>query len=264
MILNKSEKLHINLDNICELNHFVHTHSLITQSVGKEYNALFFYKKEENTDADPWLYTVNKHGYRGNNWSMRNDSIAFFGCSITFGIGVEHNIASVIQQNINKECINIGQPGASALTILKTFFTFIKHYPIDTAVITLPSLLRVYYPTYNVYKNTERWNYESLLPSWISDSQKDIHKTAFKFFNEDTSSAYLYDYIQMAETMASISNTKIIWSSWDADTLKFLKSIVDKQKIIPVANLSADVARDNLHPGPIFVKNWADIIVNKL
>jgi hypothetical protein len=260
----KLQKLHINLDNIHELNHFVYTHSLITKSIGTEYRSLFFHKKEEKTDTDPWMYCVNKHGYRGNNWSMNNNAIAFFGCSITFGIGVEHNIASVVQRKINKECINMGQPGASALTILKTFSAFIKYYPIDTAIITLPSLRRVYYPTYYIKNNSERWNYESLLPHWIADQQKEIHKLAFKFFNEDVCSAYLYDYIQMAETVAAISNTRIIWSSWDRDTLEFLNSVVNNQNTISVGDLSVDIARDNLHPGPKFVENWSDIIISKL
>jgi hypothetical protein len=262
--LDLSKKLHINLDNIHELNHSVYTHSLKTKSVGKEYNTLFFGKKEEMTDSDPWMYTINKHGYRGSNWSMNRNVVAFFGCSITFGIGVEKDIASVVQQKTNKECINMGQPGASALTVLKTFSTFVKHYPVDTAVITLPSLRRVYYPTYYKKYNAERWNYESLLPHWVNDHHKDLHEIAFKFFDEDVCSAYLYDYVQMAETVAAISNTKIVWSSWDRDTLEFLNSVVDSQNTIPVGDLSVDIARDNLHPGPKFVENWSNIIIDKL
>ena len=263
MTLDKLKKLHINFNNIRELNHFIHMYSLKIKSVGKEYDALFFGKKEEKTDSDPWMYSVNKHGYRGRNWSMNRNVVAFFGCSITFGIGVEQDLASVVQKKINTECINMGQPGASALTVLKTLYTFLKYYPVDTAVITLPSLRRVYYPRYENYNNG-RWNYQSLLPNWMNDNQKDIHETAFKFFNEDTCAAYLYDYIQMAKTVAAISNTRIIWSSWDRETLDFLKSIVDDQEPLPVGDLSVDIARDNLHPGPKFVENWSNIIIEKL
>lgn len=261
--VDKLKKLHITLDNICELNHFIHTHSLKIKSVGKEYRALFFGKKEENADSDPWLYSVNKHGYRGSDWSMNRNVVAFFGCSITFGIGVEQDLAGVVQKKINTECINVGQPGASALTVLKTFSTFLKYYPVNTAVITLPSLRRVYYPTYENYDNG-RWNYQNLLPNYIPEHQKDIYNTAFKFFNENTCSAYLYDYVQMAETIAAISNTKIIWSSWDRETLDFLKVIIDNQEPIPVGDLSVDIARDNLHPGPKFVETWSDIIIKRL
>jgi hypothetical protein len=259
------KKLHINLDSIRELNYHVHIHSLKTKSVGKEYNALFFIEGEM-ADSDPWMYSINKHGYRGSNWSMNRNVVAFFGCSITFGIGVEQDIASVVQKKINRECINVGQPGASALAVLKTFSTFVKHYPVATAIITLPSLQRVYCPKYNI--NDGEWNYQSLLPHLINNDQKDIHETAFKFFNEDTSAAYLYDYIQMAETAAAISNTKIMWSSWDRETLDFLKLTVNNRDIIPkmtpAGNRSVDLARDNLHPGPKFVENWSDIIIDKL
>jgi hypothetical protein len=259
----KLKKLHINLENIRELNHLVHMYSIKRKSVGTEYCTLFFGKKEENTDSDPWMYSVNKHGYRGSNWSMNKNVVAFFGCSITFGIGVEKDVASVVQQKTNKECINIGQPGASALTVLKTFSIFVKHYPVATAIITLPQFRRVHYPIYENYNNG-RWNYQSLLPNWINDDQKDIHETAFKFFNEDTCAAYLYDYIQMAKAIAAISNTKIIWSSWDRETLDFLKVIIDDQEPFPVEDLSVDIARDNLHPGPKFVENWSNIIIGKL
>ena len=34
------------------------------------------------------LYTVNKHGFRGDNFSTKDDAIMFLGCSFTFGIGV--------------------------------------------------------------------------------------------------------------------------------------------------------------------------------
>lgn len=261
--MNKFQKLHITLNNIRELNHFVHMHSLKIKFVGKEYNALFFGKKEENTNSDPWAYSVNKYGYRGRNWSMNRNIVAFFGCSITFGIGVEKDLASVVQKKTNTECINMGQPGASALTVLKTFSTFLKYYPVDTAVITLPSLRRVHYPTYENNYNG-RWNYASILPNWIRDNQKDIQEAAFKFFNEDTCAAYLYDYIQMAETVAAISNTRIIWSSWDCETLDFLKFTIDNQEPLSVGDLGVDIARDNLHPGPKFVENWSNRIIEKL
>jgi hypothetical protein len=261
-MIDKFKKLHITLDNICELNHFVYTHSTKEHMLGKEYSTVTLHAEEPGVINDPWKYQINKYGYRGNNWSFNKDAIAFFGCSVTFGIGVEKDIATVVQENIKTECYNIGQPGASAINILKTFNNFIQYFPVKTAIITLPTADRIHRPEFN--DNFSSWTYTNLIPNWINPNNKELHHHAYSFFSNDTCLAYLYDYIKMAELTAKILNVEIIWSSWNAETLDFLRSIVHNQKIIPVGNFSVDKGRDNLHPGPIFVKNWSDIIINNL
>ena len=84
-MLSKFENLHIDLTNICELNHFVFTHSCKENTVGLEYSTLYFHAEETDAKRNPWKYRINKYGYRGNDWSFNNDAIAFFGCSFTFG-----------------------------------------------------------------------------------------------------------------------------------------------------------------------------------
>lgn len=253
--MNKFENLHIDLNNICELNHFIFTHSRKENTVGLEYSTMCFHSEEPDAKHNPWQYRINKYGYRGNNWSFNNDAIAFFGCSFTFGTGVEKDIATVSQELLNTECYNIGQPGAAAITILKTFNSFIKYYPVKTAIITLPSFNRIYYPIFN--DSTSCWNYGNLIPNWIIPGQDSLHTHAYQFFNTHTSLAYLYDYIQMTELSAKIYGTKIIWSSWDTDTREFLNSVVDARRTIDIGTIGLDKARDRLHPGPMFVQDWS-------
>lgn len=259
---NKFEQLQINLNNICELNHFTHTHSLKHNLVGKEYTTLRFHDEEPDADTDPWKYKINKHGYRGNNWSFNNNSIAFFGCSITFGTGVNQDIATAVQNLLDINCHNLGQPGASAINILKTFSYFVKYHPVKVAVITLPAFERIHYPIYD--EKFSIWVYDNLIPNWISPSQKSVHPHAYKFFNTDTGLAYLFDYIQMAELSAKESNTKIIWSSWDTHTEEFLNSVVSSRKTVNVGDLRLDKARDKLHPGPLFVNSWSNNIFQEI
>lgn len=259
---NKFQKLHITLDNICELNHFVYTHSTKEKMLGREYSTVYLHSAEPGAINDPWQYHINKYGYRGNNWSFNKNAIAFFGCSVTFGIGVEKDIATVVQENIKTECYNIGQPGASAINILKTFSNFIQYCPVKTAIITLPTADRIHRPEFN--NSFSAWAYLNLIPNWINPNNKELHHHAYSFFSTDTCLAYLYDYIRMAELTAKVFDVEIIWSSWDKETLDFLRSIVHNQKTIPIGNFSVDCGRDNLHPGPIFVKNWSDIIINNL
>lgn len=252
--MNKFQNLHIDLTNICELNHFVFTHSKKQNTVGVEYSTLCFHNEEPDTASDPWQYHINKYGYRGNNWSFNTDAIAFFGCSFTFGTGVEKDIATLSQELLNTECYNIGQPGASAINVIKTFNSFIKYYPVKTAIITLPAFDRIYYPTFN--NTTSCWEYNNLIPNWVNPEQKTLHTRAFQFFDIDTSLAYLYDYIQLAELSAKLSGTKIIWSSWDTDTREFLNSVVETKHTIDIGDSRLDKARDQLHPGPKFVQGW--------
>lgn len=248
-------KLIIDENNICELNHFIYTHSLKTKSLGKPYTAYTFHSEETLADSNSWLYKINKYGYRGKDWSFKRESIAFFGCSFTFGIGVEKDVTNYVEESLGIPCHNIGQPGASSLNILKTFTAFSKFHPVNTAVITLPQVERLYWPSFNDRFNI--WNYANIIPHWVDDSNRKIHKYAYKFFNFDACVAYMYDYIQMVELSAQLTNTNIIWSSWDQKTDEVLRAMLPDRTVVPSVNI-IDRGRDNLHPGPMSVKLWAN------
>lgn len=253
--MNKYQKLHITLNNIHELNHFVCTHSQRHNIVGKNYTALHFHGAEAKSEEDPWLYKINRHGYRGEDWPFNRRSIGFFGCSFTFGIGVEQSISDRVQEKLSIRCINLGLPGASPILVLKTFISFLKLHPIDFAVITLPPISRIHRPVYD--SKILSWNYESFLPDWIPPCNNKIYTVAYEFFTEDTSAAYLYDYINSIETLANYFGTKILWSSWDIETQNFLIDIAGTKKIIQTDYGDMDKARDNMHPGPKSVEKWA-------
>lgn len=256
-----SSKLIIDKDNICELNHFIHTHSLKTHLVGKPYSSPTFHEEERNIGSTPWKYEINKHGYRGKEWTFNKESIAFFGCSFTFGIGVEKPVTEYSEEILGIPCHNIGQPGSSPLNVLKTFTAFNKFHPVKLAVITLPQIERLYWPTFN--EQYKIWSYGNIIPHWVDDNNKKIHKYAYKFFTLDTCVAYMYDYIQMAELSAAVNGTKILWSSWDLQTEEVLKNVLTDQNIVPSVSI-IDRGRDGLHPGPRSVKLWADQLCRKI
>lgn len=263
-MMSKFQKLHITLDNIHELNHFVFTHSLKNRLLGQEYETSILHIEEAGFKKNPWLYRINKYGYRGKNWAFNRQSVAFFGCSFTFGIGVEKSIAECVQEKISIDCINLGQPGSASINILKTVINFLKFHPVDFVVITLPPLSRVYKPMY-CDKMGGGWTYANLIPNWVCPhSDAGIFEAAFKFFSEDTSAAYLYDFIQAVEMSASVSNTTIFWSSWDVPTRDFLKSTVNSVTFERVGNLSLDKARDGTHPGPACIADWASNVTHEL
>ena len=254
-------KLIIDKDNICELSHFIHTHSLKTNSVGKPYSAFAFHEEVNKLGQDRWEYHINKYGYRGKDWSFNKESIAFFGCSFTFGIGVEKPVTEYAEEILGIPCHNIGQPGASPLTILKTATAFNKFHPVKLAVITLPQVERLFWPSFD--QRYSIWNYSNIIPHWIDDHNRKIHKYAYKFFTFDTCVAYMYDYIQMAEMSAAANGTKILWSSWDTQTDEILGTLLKDQTIIPSVSI-IDRGSDGLHPGPRSVKNWANQICPRI
>lgn len=260
--MSKNKQLHINLQNIRHLNHFVHTHTQMFNTVGKSYTTLGFHNTENTSYDNSWQYEINEYGYRGNRWTFDKNSIAFFGCSITFGIGVKTDIASLIEKNMHITCHNIGQPGASAPVILKTFEAFNSIHPTKVAVITLPQMERIFYPTYE--EGVNEWRYISLLPSYVDHNIEKIHGLAYQFFNRDVCAGYLVDYIKLAQLSAKVTNTRLIWSSWDLDTFNFLKEYLEPDDISPVGHLGLDKARDGVHPGPKFVTSWADILAIKI
>lgn len=256
------KELDVNLQNICQLNHFVHSYSAMSQQVGKPYETLNFHGVEKDAQHNPWKYFINEYGYRGNTWSFDRESIAFFGCSITFGIGVEIDIASKFEHMSKRVCHNIGQPGASSLVILKTFVEFNNLHPVDLAVITLPQIERIYYPNYN-YKRRQ-WEYSSLQPSF-NQNLTDIHDSAYKFFTKEVSCAYLSDYIKFAQMSAKVNRTKILWYCWDPisfDIVNGLPGIENLENIDPICKL--DTGRDNLHPGSKFVNAWCYDLLKKI
>lgn len=262
-----SHSLRTNLSNIGRLNQQVWCDAGTQKTRGKEYTTVNFNNTPERDEQlNPWHYRINKYGYRGSNWSFDSTSVPFFGCSNTFNIGVEHDIASIVEREENYTCHNLGIPGGSIPTILKTFIEFNKLHPTNIAVIFLPPLHRVYHPTYS---NTG-WQYKSIIAGTNQDtpSKKKVHDSAFTLFTDQTSAAYMYDYIKMAEMSAKMNNTTLLWTSWDSDTYEFLSNTINGL-MLPLLKLSytpneIPSARDGLHPGQHVIEKWASIIIPEI
>jgi len=229
----------ITKESIYNLNHYVLCTSKKNKSIGKAYKTLEFTAREKYSKEFPWKYKINQYGYRGNDWSFEK-SPAFFGCSFTFGIGVEHSVAEIMQAKTNKIIPNLGMPGASVINIIKTFVAFSQLHPIDYAFISLPPVSRFYKPIFQY----NQWNSINLIPGF-HDNKED--KQIFKMWTNTTDVAYTVDYIDWAESVAKNLNIKIYWSSWDIETVQLLKNLQLKN-IFNWPHIENN-ARDDLHPG---------------
>lgn len=91
-------------------------------------------------------YKFNSEGYRCSEFSQ-SDSIMFFGCSFTLGVGVplENTYPFITAENLKLECKNYGVSGSSSNTAFRLAYTAIEKYKPKIAVVYLifPSRLEL-------------------------------------------------------------------------------------------------------------------------
>ena len=117
-------------------------HGITQDSLNWKYT---YIRKEEapNFDKDPWQYTINQYGFR-DVWrnKAKRPNIGFYGCSNTFGEGVESSKhwTTLLSKHYNMCKYNFGIGGASALRIARTFVATQQVLNLNYAVILLPGL----------------------------------------------------------------------------------------------------------------------------
>lgn len=232
----------VKLDKISDYNPQTQIYAIRKGLVGKSFTIPFFHKPEAKQTKEPWVYSINKYGYRGADWTFEN-SPAFFGCSCTFGIGVEVPVSERVAKRMGiKNIPNMGIPGGSVVNIIKTFAAFSRLHPVSDAVIILPPISRVFLPKYD--EETSLWSHISHIPGFITNNKKH-HKQVMTVFTDDVNLSYTVDYIDWAEQIAKNRNIRIHWGSWDVDTTDILK----KLNCNPFHWATIDRARDAAHPG---------------
>lgn len=246
----------VTLNNINRLNHYVMHTSRLNATVNVAYETKEFYTKERYTNKDPWKYKINKYGFRGDDWDFKK-SPAFFGCSCTFGIGVEKPASMLMQEKFKDRIIpNLGIPGGSAISIIRLFSSFARLHPMSHAFITLPPLERFFFP---VYENND-WLIQDVILGFDMPSidKKTMKQISNIWLGKHTNISYALDYIDWAEDIAKIYDIKIYWSSWDKPTFNFLKEI-QKNNTFKWPKYNHSDSRDGAHPGKL---NHTDLANN--
>jgi hypothetical protein len=257
MQTNQVQTSKITLDTIGQLNHYIHTYSLKENLIKKEYSTVCFHNTECDAHQYPWKYKINQYGFRGDTWDFKK-SPAFFGCSVTFGIGVETPTSEIIQSKYTDRVIpNIGVPGGSVVNIIKAFVAFVKLHPVSHAFITLPPTSRFCYP--KIINNS--WQFMNVLPNFNASpivSEK-LQKRIMQMWIDGPDISYTLDYIDWAEEVANAHNVKIFWSTWEPlNTKDFLLGVV-KEKFVKWPELITHDARDRMHPGQENHQQFAEI-----
>jgi hypothetical protein len=252
----------IGLENLGRLNQFVHGELLNDNSVGKPFEIIEFpYLKEPLSIKDPWTYKINSQGFRGPEWKFKKGFIPFFGCSFTFGIGVEKNITTLFEEKTGRKCINLGIPGGGIPFVLKSFHIFNTIQPSKMAMITLPAVERLANPIRNTRGD---WEYHNILPN--VEVQKKSYEKVYRVLTSDYFVATALDYIAWAKTTAKLTGTRLYWSSWDTSTMSLIESCINQENIFHYnyGLNTVDFGRDNGHWGPKSTERWADNLIKFL
>jgi hypothetical protein len=234
-------------------------HGITQDSLNWKYT---YIRKEEapNFDKDPWQYTINQYGFR-DVWrnKAKRPNIGFYGCSNTFGEGVESSKhwTTIISKHYNMCKYNFGIGGASALRVARTFVATQQVLNLNYAVILLPSLHRVDYAEISENGATEMQMLPWKNPNFSKSQEKkwtDIYAT----YDNSMFIMNLIYAVSMITESAKAHNVKIVFSSWCGETLYTLGKINAPNLYPNLALKTRDHARDGEHPGPESSKLFAE------
>ena len=133
--------------------------------------------QNEKENAQWWDETYPEHAdfnYRHNEWGFRSGaivrdcSVAFYGCSQTYGTGIPENTrwSDLVACQHNLSFNNFGLPGAGTDKTLDIFWATSQHIKINTAVFMLNGMYRPHV----VLGNGQEIEYHVLLPNTNSKS----------------------------------------------------------------------------------------------
>jgi hypothetical protein len=260
----------VTLDTICMQNAQVYHYATRTKNVGKEFTSEYLDRPEKFFNKDPWLYKINKYGFRGDNWNFK-PSIAVFGCSNIFGIGVQKSVTDIMSELLGQPVHNLGVPGGSSANIIKTFASFANLHPMTDAIISLPSIQRVFRP--ELQFNSNEWNWQNKIP-YGSDTDYKLMKAIDRVWKNDVTISHIADLIDWAELIAKSKGINIYWTSWSPDNpsssnknVEFhIRDLTSKFFMWPDMRTSTGWkhARDGEHPGPQVIKNLATNIITAI
>lgn len=220
----------------------------------------------ENCKRDPiihnWDYHVNDYGYRGE-WKLNpeNKKIGFFGCSFTFGVGVNDTstFANVVQSKFkNSEAINLGQGGSSIHRIAKIVSASLKVIDFDAIVLTLPASDRFAVMAPDNVRLCE------IVPGFTPHFLKNKAVAVHKLLSQEDLNLILIDYIHWIK--AETKHIKhVLWGSWSDTTYELLSNIIEPENLLGVWKYDRhEIGRDMMHPGIQPHKYWASRITESL
>jgi len=232
-----------------------------------------------NLELDDVRYYVNEYGARGD-WSVKHQNdvvtIAFFGCSFTFGVGMDED--QIFQNLVGKnwvvpnkkiEIINLGFPGGSISKAVRLFNYLIEVKKVDIAIFTLPTHLRHEWVLRDEENNVK---YANLIPNSKAHNMDDVWNLYYELMNDDNMLYQVTKDLMLIESYAKARDIKTYYSSWDNQTYNYTRKLINEDaKMLPYFKFLENFggkhlghARDGRHPGPTSHMNYAEEIIKHL
>jgi len=212
-------------------------------------NKLTSYKMEDVS------YNINKYGLRGNfDLASTGKSIAFFGCSITFGVGTaeEDCFTSLIGKELGATVYNFGVPAGSFSKSVRHFHLVSQYRTFDYVVFLMPQVGRIERPLVN----GSSASVENIAPAQGADEE--YRKQLYSVLDDTFLEYEDLKNIVLCVNIAKQSDTKIYFSSWSPGTYNLLYNFLgsDSKMLLPFFYAHNDAekstyGRDGSHPGPI-------------
>ncbi len=230
-----------------------------------------YFGGNEKQESSSWThgdfaYNISELGFRDSDFPESVD-IAAFGCSYTFGLGLPENMIwhRKLSDKINKSIYNFGQPGMGVSAIIDLFLMLDNNLNFKKGIFLLPPYFRKSVACSFDERSPQivplMPNYKSFLEILYDTNYSEI----YKHLPDEELVREFKDKIYMLDFYAGVKNIKLYLSSWDHETYNLLTGMNLKNIILlpewTSANIDAsDLARDNLHPGPIHHSSFAEII----
>lgn len=247
--------------------------------------------KPNTTDyeIDQMLYTLNKQGFRGDNFNKEDDAIMFLGCSYTFGTAVadEDVWCRNVARRRNKKCWNLGVPGSGNQQIFMMADSFLEsgYKPSEAVILWTEPLRKLLFhdSSFNVMSQQNQNARQELLendlqqqvdefsPAWISRLRDEArargdHHMPFELQESQTSWALMsenhlwfdfYTYRTQTLNLFKAHDIPVTEMHTLPSTAHFCQNIdrIDPWDARPY-NLvfqirgQEDLGRDNMHWGP--------------
>lgn len=207
-------------------------------------------------DENSWKYILNPWNFR-NHWNFDDNrpKIGFFGCSFTFGEGIDTSdtFVDIVSEKFNLNPFNFGTGGSSIERIARTVSAVVNLVDIEYAVITLPAWHR----TLHIDTDGSMIN---LIPAFHHSRFADLSKQLTSL-DEEFYVTRALSYVNWIYDVLNQKNIKFLVSSWDHPLTYLCKKILPLHTLDPFPNIDDKQARDRLHPGVKSQKAHAEQII---
>ena len=188
-------------------------------------------KGSKHYRAEDVLYETTAAGFRSSKNIKNNTAdktIACFGCSNTFGIGLpwDETWPVVLQQRLDNSYVvkNYGLPGASNDTIARLIHNYLRFNKPDAICCYFPEISRVELFSEGKYKTFFPYDMGSI------DSSLKLNKSDLRAFQQLYSvEAYIYNFVKnfkFIEALCNSYNVKFYWHTWSLFLLALKSNII--------------------------------------